>query len=195
MTRGAALVSAGLCLLAGLLLAVFAPHLGIEDWLRPIEVAALLATGCIVLWYTEETSKLREATDRQVTLAVRPALAARVAGANLSLSNHGNRMAREVRVRVVEVPAWAGIEHEVDRWVSFTFPGIAPNGSESRPLKARDRASDGFLTQDVWQALTRVPGSRFRIEIRCVDSLSQEHVMEATFTSAAHEAVVVEALA
>lgn len=193
VTRRVALVSAALCLTAGGVLATLGRRVGIEDWLRPIEVAALLATGCIVLWYTEETAKLRETTDRQVTLAVRPAFAARLVDAVLYLSNHGAGMARDVRVRVLEVPAWTGIEKDLERWVEFGFPGISPNGSDNRPLKARDRASDGFVSQNVWLALCAIPDSRLRVEIRCTDALSTMHTVEATFTASAHEAVIVEA--
>jgi hypothetical protein len=62
----------GVCLgilVAGLVIGLGLPAPQPPDYLRGIEVAALIVTGVVVFWYTVETRELRLASDAQLALA------------------------------------------------------------------------------------------------------------------------------
>lgn len=139
VTRGRALQLSGWVLLLGLGLSIGILVAGAKeiDWLRPVEVAILAATGAVVWWYTAETQRLREVSEAQLLASQEPRVVfdQRVTpeGAVI-IRNVGPGMALSVTARLLPAPMPEGESDPADEAAPWTC-GTLLAGAEAEPWR------------------------------------------------------------
>jgi len=163
----------------------------VEDRLRYLEVAALLATGLVVILYTIETRDLRVATERQLATATNPQLSVSLDNGSFRISNDGPVIARSVVLRIVELPETRAAPRDPKRFHCPTIATIAPLKSATTSVKYRVfEGGEDWAGADLWQALVHATAGNLKAELTFENALGMLVTKRLTFTKSSPHATI-----